>query len=50
MKTIVISLKHSVERRSLSSDILKQNNIEFDFLDAVDGRVGKHMVMASITW
>lgn len=45
MKTIVISLKHSVERRSLSSDILQQNNIEFDFLDAVDGRVGKHPLL-----
>jgi glycosyl transferase family 25 len=45
MKTVVISLKKSVERRTASQQYLNQYDIKFEFLDAVDGRVGKHSLL-----
>lgn len=45
MKVVVISLKKSTERRKNSQQILNQHNINFEFLDAIDGRVDKHPLL-----
>lgn len=37
----VISLQAAKERRLLISNLLKENNLEFEFIEAVDGRVMK---------
>lgn len=45
MKSLVISLQKSLERRISAKEILNQYNIDFEFLDAVDGRVDKHPLL-----
>lgn len=45
MKVVVISLKKSDERRKNSQQILNQHEIDFEFLDAIDGRVDKHPLL-----
>lgn len=37
MKTLVISLNRALERREKISSFLKSSNIDFEFIDAVDG-------------
>ena len=42
MKIFVISLPTSRERRALAAQKLRARGIPFEFLDAVDGRLGQH--------
>ena len=42
MKIVVISLPTSQDRRAKVTQLLGDKSIEFEFLDAVDGRTGNH--------
>ncbi len=45
MKVLLISLATSTERRRKAMQVLEQNNIEYEILDAVDGRLGEHPLL-----
>lgn len=45
MKVLLISLATSTERRRKAIQVLDQNNIEYEILDAVDGRLGEHPLL-----
>ncbi|HIF9065145.1 TPA: glycosyltransferase family 25 protein [Photobacterium damselae] len=45
MKVLLISLATSIERRSNAIQLLEKYNIEYEILDAVDGRLGEHSLL-----
>jgi glycosyl transferase family 25 len=48
MKIFVISLKKSKFRRDAVEQELKSQSIDFEFIDAVDGRVGEHPLLSRL--
>jgi glycosyl transferase family 25 len=46
MKVFVISLKNSLHRRDAVEKELKSQSIDFEFIDAVDGRAGLHPLLS----